>query len=524
MDKAKELAEKISLEDAVGQTLMPTDRNYSQEELKSLIHEAHLGSVFVRDYRKDNLDVIIPLRHELEIPLIFAADMEYNRAAGNGLFPTQMAAAAAGSPEWAEKRAYLLGREARALGNDWLFQPVLDLNGNPDSPEMNTRTYGDDPELVKTMVLAHLKGLRRAGIAATGKHFPGAGLDDRDQHVCTSVNPLSVEDWMASYGKIWRAAISAGLETVMPGHISFPAWCGESEFEAMPATLEPRLMNDLLRRELGFEGVIVSDAATMGGLTSRCPVERCAVEFLKAGGDVYLFSDPVEDFHRILDAVHRGYLSEERVRDAAYRVLRLKEKLSIGHRQDPILAETDYAEADKFFLGLQESSATIVRGPEYFPAALPPGGKVLTVSIRWPDASEYAAPDLPLVDERLRTEGFTVDHLVNPPHNELRAKADMYDMIFVNVMTFPHALLGTIRMLGPMLMPFWRAFYAERKNVIFTSFGSPYLLHEQPHWPNLLALYSPCPAAQRAAVEVWLGRRPASGRLPVSLAGRPCPR
>ena len=110
--------------------------------------------------------------------------------------------------------------------------------------------------------------------------------------------------------------------------------------------------------------------------------------------------------------------------------------------------------------------------------------------------------------------------MVNPPHAELRAKADQYDMIFVNVMTFPHALLGTIRMLGPMLMTFWKAFYTELKNCYFTSFGSPYLLHEQPHWPNLLALYSPCPEAQRTAVNVWLGRCPANGKLPVSLTGK----
>ncbi|MBQ9503033.1 MAG: hypothetical protein IJU70_12825 [Lentisphaeria bacterium] len=524
MDKARELAEKISLEDAVGQTLMPTDRGYSREELREVIRASHLGCFFVRDYRKDNRETLIPLRNELEIPLIFAADMEHNRAAGHGLLPTQMAAAATASPELAEKRACLLGREARALGNDWLFQPVLDLNGNPASPEMNVRTYGDDPETVKSMVLAHLKGLRRAGIAAAGKHFPGAGIDDRDQHFCTSVNPLSVEDWIASFGKVWRAAIDAGLETVMPGHISFPAWCKESESEAMPATLEPRLMNDLLRRELGFEGVIVSDAATMIGITSRCPEERCAVEFLKAGGDVYLFADPVEDFRRILDAVHRGYLSEERVRDAAYRVLRLKEKLAVGSRPEVALTQADFAEADRTYLEIAEKSATVVRGPEYFPVSLSPESRVLTVTIRWPQASQDTAPDLPLVDELLRAEGFTVDHLVNPPHTELREKAADYGMIFVNVVTFPHALVGTMRMVGPMIMPFWRAFYTGRKNVVFTSFGSPYLLHEQPHWPNLLVLYSPSPASQRAAVKVWLGRLPAPGRLPVSLAGRPRPR
>lgn len=299
-DTAKRLSETITLEEAAGQTLLPTDRGYSAEELRKLIRECRPGGLFVRDYRRDNAEVLVPMRNESEIPLLFAADMEYLRGAGRGTLPPQMAAAAARSPEWAQKRAFLLGREARALGNDWLFQPVLDLNGNPASPEMNVRTYGDDPELVREMVLAHLRGLRAAGIAATGKHFPGAGMDDRDQHICTTVNPLSVEAWLESYGRVWRAAIEAGLETVMPGHISFPAWCGESESDAMPATLEPRLLRDLLRGELGFEGVIVSDAASMGGITSRCPPERCAVEFLKAGGDVFLYADPERDFRRIL--------------------------------------------------------------------------------------------------------------------------------------------------------------------------------------------------------------------------------
>ena len=520
MDEARELSEKIPLEDAVGQTLLPTGRKYSAEEWKKLIHESRLGGIFVWDDSEDNLSTLIPLRNESEIPLIFAADMEYDRAAGHGILPTQMAAAAAGSPRWAEERAYLLGREARALGNDWLFQPVLDLNGNPASPEMNIRTYGDDPERVEELVLAHLRGLRAAGIAATGKHFPGAGLDDRDQHFCTSINPLSVDAWMASYGKIWRAAIREGLETVMPGHISFPAWCGQSEFEAMPATLEPRLLNDLLRRELGFEGVIVSDAATMGGLTTRWPSEDCAVEFLRAGGDVFLFADPVEDFRRILEAVHSGRLAESRVRDAACRVLRLKEKLQVAKRSEPVLSEADLAADERRFDRLAEASATIVRGPEFFPVRLSPGAKVLTITLRWPKAAECRAPDLPLVDEMLRAEGFEVDHMVNPSHTTVRAEADRYDMIFINAVTFPHSLLGTIRMVGPMLNLFWRAFFAGRKNCVFTSFGSPYVLHEQPHWPNLLALYSPSPSSQRAAVKVWLGKCRAEGRLPVSLSGK----
>lgn len=520
MSTAKELAEKIPIEDAIGQTLLPCDKKYQTEELRKLLHESRLCGLFTLDKRKDNLTSLVPLRNELDIPLIFAADMEWNRGAGHGIMPPQMAAAATGSPEWAQKRAYLLGCEARALGNDWLFQPVADLNGNPDSPEMNVRTYGDEPELVRDMVLAHIRGLQEAGIAATGKHFPGAGMDDRDQHFCTSVNPLSVDAWMNSYGKVWRAAIQAGLDTIMPGHISFPAWCGVSEYEAMPATLEPRLMNELLRQELGFEGVIVSDAATMIGITSRCPAENCAVEFLKAGGDVFLFADAVNDPGRILEAVRSGYLPEARVRDAAYRILRLKEKFQVGKRPEPVLSEGELEANGQIFQQLADASATIVRGPEYFPVKLSPGDKVLTVAIHWPDAPDDRSSELPLVDELLRAEGLIVDHLTNPPHTEIRSKADQYAAIFINVITYPHSLLGTIRMLGPMLMTFWKSFYTGRKNCYFTSFGSPYLLHEQPHWPNLLALYSPCPEAQRTAVNAWLGKRPADGKLPVSLSGK----
>ena len=521
MKECRKLADTISLEDAIGQTLMPTDRGYSQDELRRMIRESHLGSFFVRDYYTDSRERLISLRNEQLIPLIFTADMEYDRGMNHGIFPTQMAAAATGDPEKVRRRAYMIGREARAIGVDWLFHPVLDINGNPASPEMNVRTFGDDPELVKNMALAHFAGLRDAGIAATGKHFPGAGLDDRDQHNCTSVNPLDVDTWMKTFGKVWKAAIASGMETVMPGHIAFPAWCGCSEFEALPATIEPKLLIDLLRKELGFDGLIVSDAASMGGLTSRCRSEDCAVEFLRAGGDVFLFADPVKDFQSILRAVRSGYLSEERVHDAAGRMLQLKEKLQIGKRPsfEP-LSDQEYAEHDREFESIAEASATVIRGPEEFPVNLKKGDRVLTVSIRYPGSAESRSPDLPLIDELLRNEGFAVEHLVNPPHNELREKSETAQAVFVNVMIFPHSLLGNLRMVGPMILAFWRSFYVGRKNCIFTSFGSPYLLHEQPHWPNLLALYSPSPASQRAAVKVWLGKIKAKGKLPVDLAGK----
>jgi beta-N-acetylhexosaminidase len=403
------------------------------------------------------------------------------------------------------------------LGVHWLFQPVIDLNIDPMNPETNVRAFGDDESLVRKLALAQIKGLQQGGVAATAKHFPGAGMDDRDQHLCTSLNPLPLDAWAASYGKVWRAAIKAGVLTVMPGHIALPDYEDllGAPAKAMPATLNPKLLQELLREELGFQGVIVSDAAPMIGISSRVKAEDMAVEFIRAGGDVFLFAEPVDDFKRLMAAVKAGRLGESRVYESARRVLELKAALGLHKSVAPVaLDKKSSVRAAKLSDEIAESSATIMKGAASIPAKLKKGDKVLTVTIKWPGADEFRCPELKVVDEELKKLGLKVDHLLNPSHKDLREAVDKYKRVYINVIQLPHALIGNIRMIGPMIMPFWRAFYAEADNCVFTSFGSPYLLYEQPHWPNLLVLYSPSEASQRAAVKVWTGKLKAKGEVP----------
>ncbi len=510
----------MSLKEAVGHLVMPEDRKYKPADWLGFLKEAPLGCVFVSEKDKERTEeCMAAIQERSKIPVIAAADMEQGLGDTPGYqFPYSMALGATGSEPMTEEKGFITARQARAMGVHWLFQPVIDLNIDPMNPETNVRAFGDCECLVKKLSVAQIKGLQRGGVAATAKHFPGAGMDDRDQHLCTSLNSLPMDVWMETYGKVWKAAIKAGVMTVMPGHIALPDYENllDKPSKAMPATLNAKLMKGLLRKELGFEGVIVSDAAPMIGLTSRCKGEDIAVEFIKAGGDVFLFAEPVEDYKRILAAVKSGRLSESRIYDAAKRVLTLKALLGLHKSNAPVpLKKEEKVRAAELPEEIAEASATIVRSPKSFPVKLKKGAKVLTVTIKWPEAPEFRCPELKVVDSELKRLGFKVDHLLNPSHTQLNEAADKYDCLFINVIQLPHALIGNIRLIGPMIMPFWRAFYAGRENCVFTSFGSPYLLYEQPHWPNFLAMYSPSEASQRAAVGVWTGRLKAKGQLPL---------
>jgi beta-N-acetylhexosaminidase len=166
---------------------------------------------------------------------------------------------------------------------------------------------------------------------------------------------------------------------------------------------------------------------------------------------------------------------------------------------------------------LAERSITLLRANAHTPVSLAPGARLLTVTMTYDNGRKDALRWLPAVDEVLRARGFQVDHLDNPDSAVLLEKAPAYAMLFVNVVIYPHALFGTVRMTGQMMNIFWRAFYVDHPNVVFTSFGSPYLLYEQPHLPNLYLAYGHSRASQLAAVKAWLGEMSPSGRSPIKM-------
>ena len=276
-------------------------------------------------------------------------------------------------------------RQGRAFGCRWSFGPVMDLNLNHDNPITNHRSFGS-VERVCALGVAYALGMQEQGMAATMKHFPGDGVDARDQHVVTTVNRLSVEEWHQTYGQTFRAGIDAGIMSVMMGHI---AWAARSSRHPktgllLPATVDPRIQIDLLREELGFEGLTITDAIGMGGLRTHFQSEQqCVVEALRGGADVALFvENPAAALDAMEKAINDGYLKESRVDDALDRVLAFKAKLGLleDKLEEPASEESAYKDPLALDLSTQiaEKSLTLVRDwDQLYPLSLPTSAKIV---------------------------------------------------------------------------------------------------------------------------------------------------
>ena len=185
-----------------------------------------------------------------------------------------MGVAACDDPAIAEKMGIVAARECKALGFNWSFTPVVDINYNFKSPIVNIRSFGSDPDKVLRMASAYVKGMQKEGVAACLKHWPGDGMDDRDQHNITSINSMDMESWRNSYGKVYKQLIEEGVMSIMSAHISLPAYYREKDpdfpFEKiLPGSLSKELNQELLRGELGFNGLIITDASIMGGYNAN---------------------------------------------------------------------------------------------------------------------------------------------------------------------------------------------------------------------------------------------------------------
>jgi beta-N-acetylhexosaminidase len=513
----------MSIEEKVGHLLCPEDRGWSAEEWLDLLREVPLGSAFFKyDPPERCVECIDALQGAARIPLLIASDLEHGAGAmiaGTANFPYPMALGAAGDADLAYRMGVGTAREGRAYGCHWTFSPVVDLNVNFQNPVTNIRALGDNADKVAPLAAALIRGLQASGeMAATAKHFPGDGMDDRDQHLCTSINSLGTTEWRKTYGKVWQAAFDAGVMSLMVGHISFPAYEGlaHDPAAALPATLSEKMQIELLREDFGFEGLIVSDAVVMIGISSRVGREEKALQNILSGSDVVLFCDPREDFRRLMAAVRDGRLQVTRIDQSVQRVLEMKARLGLSQsvvRTALPAEEKEIFSADARLVA--EKSVTLLRANPVTPLALKPGARVLTVTVSYAPAGGTEL--LAVVDESLRQRGLRVEHLAGMDGGYLRDHAHEFDAVFVNVVVYPHARIGTIRLTGDLTGVFWESFWPDCPNTVFTAFGSPYLLYELPHLPNLYATYGHAPVVQETAVRAWLGEITPIGTCPVQL-------
>ena len=335
----------MTLEEKIGQLFFNMGSSRDEEYLKMTVSKYHIGGI---RYNPGPADEIYEqnriLQESSRIPLIIACNTENG---GNGAcvdgtpIGCQTKIGATRDKRYAYDLGRMANREAAAIGCNLSFAPVSDIFLNWENPVIGLRTYGRDPGQVAEMAKAYLEGAHaNPGFACAAKHFPGDGLDFRDQHVANSVNTYSCEEWDATFGKVYETLIEAGLEAVMAGHIMQPAYTrhfnpGISDDDIMPATLSPELITGLLRGKLGFNGMVLTDASHMVGLTCRMKRRDLMPAAIAAGVDMFLFfNDMDEDF----DAMKQGYLdgriTDERLDDALHRILALKAKMGL-HRKAP---------------------------------------------------------------------------------------------------------------------------------------------------------------------------------------------
>jgi beta-N-acetylhexosaminidase len=512
----------LHTEDKVAQLLLPTlgTYDYHREAVDAFLADRSLGGIFVGMADRDQHRAeIAQLQARCRIPLVVASDLEAGAGhfiRGGVPFPEPLAVAAADDPQLAYVLGTAAAREGRYAGVHWTFAPVVDVNVNPDNPIANTRSLGDDPERVARLAEAIMHGMQEHGLAACAKHFPGDGVDDLDQHTVTTVNTLSRQEWHRISGLPFRRAIAAGVWSIMVGHIALPAWDATQNACGVycPASISHTLVTGLLRGELGFQGLIVTDDMNMGGVAGYTKRRERTVACIAAGCDMLLFPKLPDDYVTLVEAVRSGTLPEARVNDAVHRILTFKARANL--HTGPLFGPAVAAQEQQTFVqASRQIAATAVVKVRDLHGTLPlrhlrPGARVLTITL----ASD--SQDVPDVDSALRERGYHVDHVYNPDDLRLSEQTFAYDAVFVNFVFKGMWGVQSVRSVGTHNRIFIGGFYSDHPCVVFTSFGSPYHLRMFNTLPNYLNVHSSCPDSQRAAVRVWFGEAEACGTSPVT--------
>lgn len=336
---------EMSLEQKAGQVFCPMGFNNEPSFLHHLVEEIGIGGIMYRPApAREIQETHRTLQNMAKIPLLLAANTE---AGGNGLafegtsFGQPMAVAATGDVEDAYRMGYVACREGAALGLNWSFAPIVDINYDFHNPITNVRTFGSDPDQVIACASRYMDAADENNVAVAIKHFPGDGVDERDQHILTSVNHFTVEKWDETYGKVYKSLIEKGAKTVMAGHIAHPAYVAAikpdatNEEKMRPASLSPELLTGLLRGKLGFNGLISTDSTPMVGFTAAMPRRKAIPTAIAAGADMILFNKSIdEDYQYLLEGVQNGILSEERLNEAVTRILATKASLRLHIKKE----------------------------------------------------------------------------------------------------------------------------------------------------------------------------------------------
>jgi beta-glucosidase-like glycosyl hydrolase len=468
------------------------------------------------------------------LPLLNTADFEAGvgfRIAGATAFPRLMAFGAARDETLAYEAGRVTGVETRALGVHVNFAPVVDVNNNPRNPVINTRSFGEDPALVGTLASAYIRGLQSAGVMATLKHFPGHGDTDVDSHLGLPVIKHPRDRLESIELAPFRAGIATGADAIMTGHIEMPAFDATPD---TPTTLSEPIVSGVLRKELGFRGLIYTDSMGMQGVTKMHTPGEAAVRAVLAGNDVVLHSpDDAAAFAGILEAVKSGRIPQSRIDSSVERILRAKARAGLHKTRTVDLnaipssvgTRAHQAVAD----AVSQRGITLIKDARnQVPLHLAKDAQVLYLStLDYPSGWRIAAPSRTFIPElRKRWPNVTSielsDRTTASEIELVRAMLSRYDAVIASVFVRTASFSGRMDLapgLQRLLQDAARVTAASNRPFVTTFFGNPYAATFLPELPAVLLTYDFYDRAEASAVRAIAGEAAIGGRLPIALPG-----
>ena len=523
----------LSLREKIGQMVMVrmsgefTNLNSEKfAESRRQVEENRLGGFIVF---RGEANSIAALTNEMQriskLPLLFAAD--YERGLRMQLrtgtpFTTNMGVGATGDVQAAYRQGKIIAEEMRAIGVNWLFAPVADINNNPDNPVINIRSFGANPEKVGEFAAALAKGVRDGGALATLKHFPGHGDTATDSHIGLAKISANKTQLEAVELVPFKTAIDGGVDAVMTAHLAVPQVTGDD----VPATLNPKISNDILRKELGFKGIITTDSMGMGAIKKNYSDEKSVVMAVLAGADIVLMpADVKKTIDAIEAAVKSGELSEARIDESVRRLLSAKYRLGLTENRFVDLAKVNQLvekpenvrEANQ----TAEKSITLLRDADnILPINIEKANKSLFVVIAADDDPIEGSALIPEIMRRAsKAKIIRLDpRSTKDEYEKVLEQAKQFDSIILAPFVKRAALKGTVA-LPENQTKFVREMTNLKKPVAVVAFGSPYLIRQFPEVKTYVVTYAIEEVAQTAAVRTMFGEVPFTGKLPVSVPG-----
>jgi beta-glucosidase-like glycosyl hydrolase/uncharacterized protein YbbC (DUF1343 family)/CubicO group peptidase (beta-lactamase class C family) len=512
---AMTLEEKAAQMIMVAQTGYPRNpRSEAALDLVEAVRDDEVGGLILMRSEEATIPGLLnSLQNEARVPLLVAMDMErslsFRLVRGSTDLPFAMAVGATGSEDAARFLGEVTAREGRALGIHWAFAPVVDVNNNPDNPVINIRSFGEDPEMVGRLGAAFIEGAHSGGLMTSAKHFPGHGDTAVDSHKDLPVidgdrRRLETVEWPP-----FRMAIAAGVDSVMVGHIAVPAL----DETGRPATLSKALCAEILRGEMGFDGLIITDAMDMEGVGSAW-IGEATVDAVRAGADLILMPPDLRvALQSLIRGVKEGVLDEQRIDQSVRRILEAKARLGLNEDRfvDAEAGALDVGRPEDILRAREifEASITVVRNDgDVLPLAAEERLRILHLVM--PD--DLGVPASEFRKRRIDVKTVIVgDEIMDGSADEIVDSVEDFTHVLVSATYYRDAISDSLQRLLERLV-------ATGKPVIVASFGDPYLFRDLPDVAVYLCSFGTSNSSRRAAAPALFGEVDVVGKLPVTLS------